>query len=556
MTRKTVTWDDFGGGDYGDMGGWDAPRGTFTGLNMRVNRDGSLSPRKGAVNLAPSGLGVGANEPFRLSAVALPEFDDRRIWCLFGASATALRSASVDAEEQNIGVAWQFYTAGGSWPLYSEVPEVIDDESEAYFGSTKGPPEQLIKVDHQAKTMTQIGTAGAQFRPWLHNLATYGDRMFSADNNPLTRNRVRFSNPPDTATGAYDYGSLPAANFFTVGSPTGIRHLQQWRNGLLIFKPFEVWRFEGNPAGSAVLRRVGAMSVRTKVGRGRLYAVSSDGDRLWIGADGQRPAYFDGTRCNIVENIDLGRRRTHLVCSLSDGTSGVMYVDGLNRRISQSPPGWDWLFTGQRWLRWQLTRPNPLHLQTDNDTTPPLTGAIDYPRSAVVASAFGRKHLFWSEKQVDGATTTVPLFRLDLDSDGPGTEFSPNERCGDGSATALNAFFSLPYFVAADGKQATVRKVRVRGRRYRTFGALTNHFDLTVVARQRHRGGADASSAVQAWDQADSAAGPTVGDSSAFEAEFTPSAPAGHTIELAFSNVRGVAISSVVAEIDIAGEPT
>jgi hypothetical protein len=549
MTLQSIVWDDFSGGDYGDRGGWDAPKGTWSGINMKVDRDGSICPRKGAVDLAPTGLGAGATDVHHLSAVVRQ--DGLRIWVLFGSTTTELRSKGLEAEV-GTGQAWINYTNEFPWPLYSSHPAVVDDESESHFGNADpaGLINVLIKANHDTPALTQVASGGASVRTWLVALATYGDRMFSVSDAAGKRNRITFSNAPDDVTNAYDYGSLPAGNYIDVGAASDIRRLQRWRDALLIFKPTEVWAFRGNPVGNASLRPIGRMSVRTRLAGGRNYAVADD-QTLWIAGDGKRPVVFDGVKCVFVDHIDLGRTWKHQVVAMNNGQGGVVYYEGLDKHYDSTTPGYDWVWTGQRWLRWRLTRPTASLLQTDTGGT----GPIPYPRSAVVQRAFGEAHLFWAEKQNNGGTVTVPMYRLNLGGDGPGLANSPYELPGDGSTTALAAQFSLPYYVPPDRQQARVTKVVVRGKRYRTGGASTNHFDIAINAKHRFRDAADAASATQSWDETNASAGAATGDWSTFEAEFSFLAPAGQAAEVAFTNVRGVGITSVVADVDVAGRP-
>lgn len=543
------SWTDFGKGDYGDIGGWRAPEGSFSGVNMKVDRDGSICPRKGAVSLALTSLSGSAADPFAIDANLDVFSGVPRIYVLFGGAIGAYFTS-----EAAVASAWTNYTNGATYYVQTYTPHLASLPGFTYFEELSDPDDaarhRLIEVNHNANTQTAIGSTDTHKGG---RLALYLDRIYKEIDHQDYLGAVKYSAGPDPDTLAFDFGTFSAtapgaegttdAGWITVGSKARISRFLAWRDSLLFFKDTEVWQLRGVPSPSMILRRLCSLDLLGGAGAGEYIPhaqqvmVLSDNSIAIAPNKGYRPVFFDGMQGRQVEHVNLGRQGRHLVAPFRDGSAGAVFFDAL--LPSGSGTGYDWVFNGKTWWKWLLTRPSI--------PTPSGTMSI-WPRQGIVQRAYGTDHFFWVEKVTGG---TVNAFRLPLTTDGPGLNNSPYEQPGDGSTTALNAWLTFPVEEAPPGKTIRLQKIVIIAKKWRTGGASTNHVDLTVGHYNRYRV-AQADSTTVSWDEANASAGAATGDSTSQTIELTPGNNTDAcALEVRLTNIRGISIRSVHLEYEV-----
>jgi hypothetical protein len=143
-----------------------------------------------------------------------------------------------------------------------------------------------------------------------------------------------------------------------------------------------------------------------------------------------------------------------------------------------------------------------------------------------------------------GAAGAAPNFYVwDPTLDTPGIEGGSQSRAGDDSSTALSGTLTFPEWWSQDAAEVYVRSVIVDFKSYNTGSATNNHFDLTVNALRRYQAGAAQASTTQSWDQA--AASSSASGTLRREIIGYGEQGMGNGAQLAFTNVRGIAIERV-----------
>lgn len=233
VKQRAVAFDDFSGGDFGLLGSWHAPKGSFTGQNVLVYVDGSIGPRAAAKALALTGVAASEARTTGISAAG-------EVWFL-------ANNGTVYSFDPVFPGALFTYTGTVS-PVSSGVAVPIDDTRSLLSVQTS----KVYVVDHDAGTVTAIAPS-----PTGRALTMYGERAVGCGySGSGVGNRLYYSNAGDATT-------WPAANYIDVGDKgTNIVGLYTLRDALVIAKSptsgskGEWWVLTGVPGVNETLRKV------------------------------------------------------------------------------------------------------------------------------------------------------------------------------------------------------------------------------------------------------------------------------------------------------------
>lgn len=260
MAERTFTFDDWRGGEYGELGEANAPPNSFTSNECLVYRSGLIGPRPGTKYLAPTGLPGG-------TVWGVIGVEDKIVFGVadkvYGFTAPNGAVAQIGANLNSTPTAGQFIRNGPDKVILAS----LDDTAYA--------------IDPGANTCTALTSA-----PGTRAIAQYGVRLMAASTTANPR-RIYYS-------AAADYTSWPALNFFDVLASGGfpITHLEEIRQRLAIANEGgEWWALTGTPGVNDVLRR----QSRGDVAPPTPHHAARVGETLWFLPSGDNfPVQYSG----------------------------------------------------------------------------------------------------------------------------------------------------------------------------------------------------------------------------------------------------------------------
>lgn len=503
MASHVVRFDDWSGGEYGTIGGRQAPPGSFSALNMMVYRNGSLGPRAGLRDTTPAAVPAGV------------------VWG-FG-------SRSVPGQDGLLLINSDLYRFDLSIPGAALVPAGLLSAVPTY-------PVAMVESPNDAGTGTPAVFISS-FRDRLYRydgvvniVATYGGKHLAVHGNRLVVanlaetvagtvlvNRLRYSDAASPST-------FNAADFIDIADRWQITGLQPNRDHLVISKLNQWLVLTGSLAnlGGTVGVDATIRSVSRRSGPLRNESAVGEDDLVWYqGLFDRHPSYFTGS---------VPRRLGHLEYSPARPNDGA-----------DNPPGFAVV---------------PLDQAGRTDAGVCFVSGID-DRAALLHNgvwsfhAFGRDVSGYSVTSdglvhfCDGASP-AKVWSWDYAADRPGDGLG-NTMQGDGSAVPLSASVTLPEWWAAAGEVVQVRSVIVEFDKYSTGAAATNHFELVVDCLGPYQAAGTPAGTTQVFDEA------TSGGSSGtpHRATFGVDAQRGGGFRIRLEAIRGVALRAVTVIADI-----
>jgi hypothetical protein len=510
LTR--VVYQGWEGGDWGHLGAYEAGRRKaeggqmFQALNMIRYRDGLLGPRPGLRRQPAAGMPVGVP--------------------------TALGFYGTPGRSLFIGVGDDLYTL-----------EPLDLSGVTHVGTFDATPTRTFVTDgdsgrsiissymeglYELDLNPDPGVLGAPAMgaPAGKTATIHDARLFVAGVEP-DYNRVYYSEPFDL----YDF---PALNYFDVGFTPQVRGLYPQRGHLLIIKQdYTAWALTGTPGTSSArldrLRAGGGAPWHYWPSKGTL----TEDEVLWlIGGSHDEPCMFDGTSYE---------RERHLNGWLAGGVNpnaeGGIHVLPLGREdevlMVNTDPFSDYqgralVRVNGVWTRHFFT-PNIAHY-----------GASD------------RQGLVHLADDGGGGVAAPAIFTWNSELERPGRTDDQLADPGDDDADPLDAWLELPEWWAEAENECKVRGVIVDFVKYDTGASESNHFEVQVTTLRKYgtpeqAGGEDAV-AFQAWDE-DTDEAATAGTPDERHFGFNP--PKGRGFRIGIAAVRGVAIRSVTAVVQV-----
>ena len=429
-TRKRIVYNDFSGGEYGDLGGYKAKEelpGSWTGKNMRLLQDGSLCPRPGVLKLTianqPSGVCHGL--------VNLP-VPSNELQVVIGTAVYNLGTFSAASMDFS-GAALTGALSGA--PTFELVFTWIDPH-EYYISS---PDENVYKCDIVADTAAQVTSwEGGYAAAWWRDRLYVGGKP----NDQPGQYRVFYS---EEASDTYN-----ANNYFDVTYWWPVHHLLSFHDKLLISQEGHVegwWHLLNDPETGS-LKQLGFEGTSPKQ-----RTVVHDPNNNQVISFGRNRLYtMDGTTIERFTHLGNPTYDEYPQGDISTEDEHVVFVDTQNKGITRS------------WGAWAYTD----FTQLTDDGEDSFSGQITQQGATRFVV-------------VDDHATAPSFYVYDPGHPAPGKTTGGMNRPGDNSATPLDAWFHMPEEWSEPGHEYRVKQVIVDFTKYNwDAGAGSNQMHLYV----------------------------------------------------------------------------
>jgi hypothetical protein len=496
MARSVVVYDDFKGGEFGNLGAWKANRNMFTAQNILVNMQGELMVRPGLANRTPAGVAAGTVQGF--GGVGVPTAD---AWYVQGNTVRVFDILSGN----NLDTATGTLSGTPTSPVASFVSTNV-----TYLTALGLTTSYVLNTVPATPTLTALTGA-----PAGRAICVYGDRWIIGDIESSLDQRIRFSD-------AANPNSWPAANFIDVGDGWGIRALRPQRQHLVIAKQTGFYNLTGVPGVNPVIRKISETHGPYKP----LDMITSPDDMVywWPGGTTQ-PGVYNGSQARLFKYLD-----NQLVESGAGETipanTGVARAD--HRFVSGT-------------------------VMVDDNSKCILSrdGIWTYHTFGVATSGFIAQDSGRLLICDGGAPAVAPKFYIwNHWADTPGIVGGDQMMPGDDSTTALSGNVTFPEWWAENAGEVRVRDVIVDFRSWNNGAANNLHFDLRVDSLRRYDGSSPQASNTVSWDDSpgnSSSTGTIRRRIFGFGEQGV-----GNGFQLVFSDMRGIAIQRVEVVLDTA----
>lgn len=496
---ERITFDNFQTGDYGELGPESAPSGSFQAMNMLVTADGKLCPRPGWINVSASDMPNG-----KLVGLAPTKTAGRGMLFIVGNKVYTYdwttRGAKTEIGTLDSTPSNACYIKCGTVEYYITVP---GDKS-----------YRLMPVSNTIHPLT--GSPGG------NEIEVYGLRLLVAGDGQ--GNRIKWSDPDN-------FDSWPAENFLDVGNGTvewQITSMREQNNHLAIMLSRRKFVLTGVPGANDVLRRAERYMSVLHPGQADI----DEEDRIWyIPAFRPNPDVFDGVKSPHQFNY----LSTGLTANRDGDTPSLPLVRGLAESMGDK------------------TSSTVLITQGGGDNNMLLyhNGVWTRHNCNITISGMTRGGETGDFYTTDGGSSGAPgkIYMCQFDIDRPAFSTDTLGQPGDDSTTPLNAWVKLPQFWMHDSTGVAPVQVAVDFVKYHTGATGTNHFDINVVVKGRE--GVDDITFTYPWDEAQSAAGASIGDFKTARFSQGIKQAIGGGFEVSLTNVRGVKIQRVIVDIGL-----
>lgn len=492
-----VVYDNFSGGDYGDLGGGKAPKNSFSAINMLVTADGFLCPRPGWKNVTSSTMPTGKVVGFTPTVTA-----NRTLMLIIGNKVYTYdrdtASAVTDIGTLDVTPTLALYPKRGTAEYYITVP---GDKS-----------YRLLPVSN---TIDPLSAS-----PGGTEIEIYGERLLVA--GAAAPNRIQFSD-------AADFDTWPAENFLDIPDDWQITSLREQANHLAIFKARGKHILTGvpgiNPTRRKVERSVGVLHPGQ--------AVLDDSDLVWFIPGFRRsPAQFDGSSSREISYLK------HFSAARDGDTPALPLVLGMAVSTGDLTPS--------TILATQGSGQNKMLLQHNGIWTRHV--------SSISISGMTQAGETGDFYVTDGGAVGVAgkIYAIQFDLNRPSFTIDTFSQPGDNSTTPLSAACTLPQYWAPDGTEIKVEQVIVDFEKFNTGSAINNHFDIQIGMIGRIPAGkGDAPAVTYSWDEVASGSGASIGNSKRDRKAQGAKAAYASGYELSIQNVKGIKIKSITVELSI-----
>jgi hypothetical protein len=487
MASEIVTYDNFKGGERGIINDWENIPGTFRATNMVVLRTGELCVRNGLHNETPAGMVNG------------------KVW-LFGATVnqTAARIAIIDNKFYYWNPASPTLTLAGGASTLSVTPSepvaYLESGRFVYF-TIRG--DGTYKFDPSGHSVTKLTSAPGGGKA----ITVYNDLLIIGNTNDSESNRIFWSDVGDFAT-------WPVDNFLDIGPLTDLGGLYVQNNHLTALTRNAIWILYGQPGYNDTLRQI----VRINGNISQYNGASCYLDEIYFtGLGSQWPEKFNGVQSAILHNLEFSASINGNpsapevgVIPLRNRDEGVIFLDKDAHCAILLNDIWTYHTFGVTPKTWG-----------NND------GGIDNAALLHDGGATGAHAKF---------------FGWEPTAQHPGLDTSR----GDDGADYVSGQVYFPMRARRDGAEFKVRTVSVNFRKWDTGSTAHNHFDVKI--KMMRVKGSPVTTAAISWDEDNSAA-----NSSGVE-DFVklniPENVEGNAFQLQLENIRGVAIQSIMVELE------
>ncbi len=500
--EKIVVWDDFSGGEYGDLPAHNVAPNQWTGLNVLVYRNGEIGPRPGLRTFVATGIGNGIVEGMGFSGTPGSEF-----WAQIGTNVKFWDST---------GTTWRTHTSG---TFGSGKDEVIGIETRPGITYTINPTDKLYKFVHTSSNLaiTTVTANDSVTTNLERSMAVYRDRLYTSDGET-----VRYSAPGD-------YDTWAAADNFAVGLGKGIRFMAAKGDALIIITAdSSIWEYRGVPGADSLTRVYNGTRHPWVFMPGHAIVLPND-DMIIVPVQRDYPAIYSGGRLLELRHLKM-----------LDGGEGVGVAD---------PDEWDIIETTQD--DGCLITSN-LKLATKSRSLERKDGLLyihEWAVSLASIMATDKQHRVLLTDG-GGASADPVFYTYDPSLDRMGyTDDSFSEPGDDSQNVAVLAQFSTGEWWADEGQEVSINRIIVDHTQHITGGSDNIHFDLDVVMS----GIGDASGTTTiAMPDLDVVQSGSTGDTS--RERYISGRPSGGAIwgagfQLQFSKIRKLGISQIRVEI-------
>lgn len=515
-TTKTLRYDDWSKGEWGELSPFNAPVGSFSGLNVIVYTSGFIGPRSG----------LHRNEP---TSGSLGQGRVRGIWPIGRIN----KPLMINVEDR----VYSTTQDNISLDIVTHVA-TLDAVPVDFIRATWYDPNGLIYFTNPEDSVYSIN--------WTDNtLANVPVRNAGVDNAGtqtvmLVRDRLYAAG--DTGTGslggqyvfvsaAADFSNFSGGETFQVGYFNAVRSMVESQNTLL---------FSCLEATNNLASGVGWYGLVGATPQGDLRRVNinsaAEGQSEVVNAETGNFYYFTGWS---AANTDTPYLAVSNGAKFDDKSWRHLRLTGSNRFGYYNHPDGTLLYCADQ---------NEEALVRVNDVWSRLK--FEVPISGPIAPTEGGNSFLLTFGDVD---EDVKVYEMLSRPDHPGSGvLDAVSRPGDDSDTPIDAYFHLPAYMG-DGKEVRVRKVFVDFQKWNTFHTdINNEFtvEVTTFGQYNLPGGlADGGNiTTQTWSENQDEA-PTTGTLDRYVARIGQQGWA-QGFALAILGMKGVAIRSITVEFD------
>ena len=501
--RQVVVYDDFTAGEYGSLGAWNAPKGSFTGRNVVRYVDGSLGPRNGLKALTVTGLGA----TWMGSRMGLDPSGN--LWFQVGTNVYKIDGTDTASQAATLigdaGVALNQAVQVGSTYVYA-------------ITSGSG----IKRLDFTTPAVTSVASS-----PNGEYLIQYGERTLAAG-DPSQPQRLYYSD-------AGDPESWPASNFIDVGTGTNIKAMLVLRSGVAIYTVASVfsgidgrwWILTGVPGVNDSLREV--LRATQGPSSDADACLSGNGQVVFAASKSEVIGSFDGSNVRLLRHLPLG---TPPLVDVRSATSlreeSDVLVLGETTSVASSCVGY--VRRDGTWTYHTFAEANVGRSITTRDGTLP---------SDIANVSRAQNLVFFAND--DAAPPVFYMWSAYNDRPPFSTDYSAS------ILNPANVYFTLPEWWARDVEEVAVRKVIVQFRDWDTDDSDANQFDVTVTPLRQYEGGAG-SAQTKSFSRATSA---SVAAGTNLRREWNFSQDWGNGFTVGIANMRGVAIQKIQVALDV-----
>ncbi len=501
--EKIVVWDDFSGGEYGDLPAHNVAPNQWTGLNVLVYRNGEIGPRPGLRTFVNTSLPNGVIKGMGFSGTPGSEF-----WVAF--------NSVVETYDSTAGPAW---VPGTNSFASATVAEIIGVETSPGVSYIINPTNELTKATHASgsMTLTAVTDHDGVTTNLERSMAVYRDRLYTSDSQS-----IRYSAPGDFDTWA-------AVDSFTVGHGLGIRFMAAKGDALIIITAdSSIWEYRGVPGADSLKRVYNGTRHPWVFMPGRAIVLPND-DMIMVPVQRDYPAIYSGGRLLELRHLKM-----------LNGGEGVGVADADEWDIIETTQDDGCLITSNLKL---AAKSRSLERKDG------LWYIHEWAVSLVSIMATDKQHrVLLTDGGASGTPAVFYTYDASLERMGY-TDDSFSEPGDDSQNVAVLAQFSTGEWWADEGQEVSINRIIVDHTQHNTGGSQNIHFDLDVI--MSGIGNASGTTTIAMADLDVAQTGNT-GDTS--RERYISGTPAGGSIwgagfQVKFSNIRKLGISQIRVEI-------
>jgi len=422
----TVVYDKWDKGEFGTMNPSQAPNGSWTGNNVVVYKDGMIGPRPGMREITFSNAPSKNGPMLGLGFSPVAQNGNTPIFFILGDRPYTFKPA---AKTPALVAA---PTTPTHPPADTDASRVLSKEScrligdELYFTVND---DAAYRLNCRTQTLTRITDSDPEGQGT--DIELFRDRMFVANGGV----RVFYSD-------AANFDTWPSGSFFDVGTAYTVIEMLTFRDALILFTRWGAYTFTGSSPADGTLRRTSeTLAPRDKA------SVVTNNEILYIPASRSAPVTYNGSYGDERQLMHLEEWKSASLSAYgvqSYGNRDVLFLSSDSDLLWRKNEAWSFHTMGGDVGPW-ITR------YFDDNVV------LAYPGTASVDPKF---------------------YMLSMNIERPGFTNDQFAQPGDDSDTPLNAYFSIPTYLAPEGKELRVRSVTVDFIKYDTGSSVAKNISV------------------------------------------------------------------------------